>query len=149
MKEFVAQQIVKTEKELNSLRDFLRTNQLPADDLKITDSIYLTYYNSDDVLVGSGGLEFYGDKALLRSLAVSQAMRSQSLGKQIVDELIQQVKETGKNEIYLLTTTAYFFFLKFGFIEVQRVDVPEEVKASTEFSQICPASAHVMKLTVN
>jgi len=146
MKEFVVPQIVKTERELNALRDFLRMNQLPADDLKIADSVYLTYYNSEDVLVGSGGLEFYGDKALLRSLAVSQAMRSQSLGKQIVDELIQQVKETGKKEIYLLTTTAYFFFLKFGFVEIPRDAVPDEVKASTEFSQVCPSTARVMRL---
>jgi N-acetylglutamate synthase-like GNAT family acetyltransferase len=148
MKEFVVPQIVKTERELNALRDFLRMNQLPADDLKIADSVYLTYYNSEDVLVGSGGLEFYGDKALLRSLAVSQAMRSQSLGKQIVDELIQQLKETGKKEIYLLTTTAYFFFLKFGFVEIPSDAVPEEVKASTEFSQVCPSTARVMRLNL-
>lgn len=146
MKEFVVQQIIRSERELNLLRDFLRMNQLPADDLKITDSLYLTYYNSEDVLVGSGGLEFYGDKTLLRSLAVSQAMRSQSLGKQIVEDLIEQVKASGKKEIYLLTTTAYFFFLKFGFTEIRRDEVPEEVKASTEFSHVCPSTAHVMRL---
>ena len=146
MKEFVIQQIIRSERELNLLRDFLRMNQLPADDLKITDSLYLAYYNSEDVLVGSGGLEFYGDKTLLRSLAVSQAMRSQSLGKQIVEDLIEQVKASGKKEIYLLTTTAYFFFLKFGFTEIRRDEVPEEVKASTEFSHVCPSTAHVMRL---
>jgi amino-acid N-acetyltransferase len=149
MKEFITQQIIKTEKELEALSDFLRTNQLPADDLKLTDSLYLTYYDSHDNLVGSGGLEFYGDKTLLRSLAVSQVMRSQSLGKQIVADLIEQAKSSGKKEIYLLTTTAYYFFLKLGFTEIARGDVPEEVQSSSEFSQLCPSSAHVMKLTVN
>jgi amino-acid N-acetyltransferase len=98
--------------------------------------------------VGSGGLEFHGDKALLRSLAVSQSMRSQSLGKQIVEDLLQHVIERGKKEIYLLTTTAYFFFLKFGFAEVQRDEVPEEIKSSTQFSEVCPSSARVMRLTL-
>lgn len=148
MKEFITQQRVKSTRELDSLRDFLRVNQLPADDLNLSDSLYLTYYDFNEILVGSGGLEFYGDKALLRSLAVSQAMRSQSLGKQIVEDLLQHVRESGKKEIYLLTTTAYFFFLKFGFTEIQRSEVPEEIKSSAEFSEICPASARVMRLVV-
>ncbi len=146
MKEFITQQFVKSSRELDSLRDFLRINQLPADDLKLADSLYLSYYDSNEELVGSGGLEFYGDKALLRSLAVSQSMRSQSLGKQIVEDLLQQVKEKGIKEVYLLTLTAYYFFLKLGFTEINRTEVPEEIKSSTEFSQVCPASARVMRL---
>jgi len=148
MKEFITQQFVSSERELNSLKDFLRGNQLPADDLKLADSLYLTYYDTTEELVGSGGLEFYGDKALLRSLAVSQTMRSQSLGKQIVEDLTQQVKAKGIKEIYLLTLTAYYFFLKLGFSEVPRDVVPEEIKSSTEFSQVCPTSARVMKLVL-
>jgi len=146
MKEFITQQLVKTDKELNSLRDFLKANQLPADDLKLADSLYLTYYDSNEALIGSGGLEFYGDKALLRSLAVSQAMRSQSQGKQIVEDLIEQVKSKDIKEIYLLTLTAYYFFLKKGFTEINREAVPDEIKSSTEFSQVCPSSARVMRL---
>lgn len=146
MKEFITQQVVKSNRELDSLRNFLRVNQLPADDLKLANSLYLTYYDSNEALVGSGGLEFYGDKSLLRSLAVSQTMRSQALGKQIVNDLIQQVKSEGLKETYLLTQTAYYFFLKFGFSEINRDEVPEEIKSSTEFSQVCPTSARVMKL---
>jgi amino-acid N-acetyltransferase len=146
MKEFITQQLVKSDRELNSLRDFLRVNKLPADDLKLVDSLYLTYYDSTEKMVGSGGLEFYGDKALLRSLAVSQAMRSQSLGKQIVEDLVQHITAKGIKEIYLLTLTAYYFFLKLGFTEINRSEVPEEIKSSTEFSQVCPDSAHVMRL---
>lgn len=148
MKEFITQQFVNSERELNSLKDFLRGNQLPADDLTLTDSLYLTYYDTTEELVGSGGLEFYRDKALLRSLAVSQTMRSQSLGKQIVEDLTQQVKAKGIKEIYLLTLTAYYFFLKLGFTEVSRDAVPEVIKSSTEFSQVCPTSARVMKLAL-
>jgi amino-acid N-acetyltransferase len=146
MREFITQQLVKSEKELDSLRNFLGINQLPGDDIRLANSIYLTYYDSNEELVGSGGLEFYGDKALLRSLAVSQAMRSQSLGKQIVEDLMQQVKSKGIKEIYLLTLTASYFFLKLGFSEINRAEVPEEIKSSTEFSHVCPGSARVMQL---
>jgi len=149
MKEFVTHQLIKTEKELDNLRQFLRANQLPADDLKLTDSLFLAYFNSHDEMVGSGGLEWYGDKALLRSLAVSPALRSQSLGKQIVADLTSQAKTQHLKEVYLLTTTAFFFFLKFGFEEIVRDEVPDSIKGSTEFSQVCPSSARVMRLMLN
>lgn len=146
MKEFITQQIVKSQKELDVLRNFLRLNQLPADDLRLADSLYLTYYDSSEELVGSGGLELYGDKALLRSLAVSQTIRSQSLGRQIMEDLLQQVRSKDIKEIYLLTQTAWYFFLKLGFKEVNRGEVPDEIRNSTEFSQVCPGSARVMRL---
>jgi amino-acid N-acetyltransferase len=148
MKEFVVLQHVKTEKELESLKNFLKVNQLPADDLQLKNSLLLTYYNADDTLVGSGGLEFYEGKALLRSLAVSPELRGQQLGKQIVHDLLQQAREAGMNEVYLLTQTAFFFFQKLGFTEVQRDLVPAEIKASSEFSQMCPSTAQVMKLVL-
>lgn len=148
MKEFIVQQQVKTDKELESLKKFLQVNQLPADDLQLKNSLLLTYYNADDTLVGSGGLEFYERKALLRSLAVSPELRGQQLGKQIVQDLLQQARETGMNEVYLLTQTAFFFFQKLGFTEVQRDLVPAEIKASSEFSQVCPSTAQVMKLVL-
>jgi amino-acid N-acetyltransferase len=146
MKEFVVLQHVKTDKELESLKNFLKVNQLPADDLQLKNSLLLTYYNADDTLVGSGGLEFYEGKALLRSLAVSPELRGQQLGKQIVQDLLQQAREAGMKEVYLLTQTAFFFFQKLGFTEVKRDLVPAEIKASSEFSQVCPSTAQVMKL---
>lgn len=148
MKEFVVSQQVKTEKALTVLKKFLLVNQLPAEDLKLENSLLLTYYNTSDVLVGSGGLEFYGEKALLRSLAVSPEIRSQQHGKQIVKDLLHHARMAGVKEIFLLTETAFFFFQKFGFAEVPREEVPTEIKLSTEFSHVCPSTASVMKLTL-
>jgi amino-acid N-acetyltransferase len=148
MKEFVVQQEIKTEKELEALLVFLRANQLPADDLRLPNSVYLTYYNTHEILVGSGGLEIYGNKALLRSLAVSPEIRGQQLGKQIVADLLTKAKSMEMSEVYLLTETAFYFFHKLGFEEVERDEVPEEIRSTTEFSQVCSTSAHVMKLTL-
>lgn len=146
MKEFVVQQQIKTDKELEALQAFLRSNQLPASDISLESSIYLTYYNTLENLVGSGALEVYGDKVLLRSLAVSQELRGQQVGKQIVTDLLQKAKDLSIKEVYLLTETAFYFFQKLGFQELKRGDVPADIQASSEFSEVCPTSAHVMRL---
>jgi N-acetylglutamate synthase-like GNAT family acetyltransferase len=148
MKEFMVQQEVKSQKELEVLRGFLRSNQLPSDDIRLDNCVYFTYYNTDEALVGSGGLEIYGSKVLLRSLAVSPEVRGQQLGKQIVSDLLQKARNLSMNEVYLLTETAFYFFHKLGFEELKRDEVPEEIRSSTEFSQVCPTSAQVMKLVL-
>jgi amino-acid N-acetyltransferase len=79
---------------------------------------------------------------------VSQDFRGQLLGKQIVNKLLALAREKGMKEVYLLTNTAFLYFLKFGFNEAIREQVPEAIKASSEFSSVCPSSAHVMKLVL-
>ncbi len=49
------------------------------------------------------------------------------------------------NCLYLLTTTAKDFFNKEGYIVVNRDEVPEPIKNSSEFSSVCPSTAIVMK----
>jgi len=70
------------------------------------------------------------------------------LGKQIMEDLLQQVRIKDIMEIYLLTQTALYFFLKLGFKEINREEVPDEIRQSTEFSQVCPSSARVMRLVL-
>ncbi len=149
MREFIVKQEVKSSRDLESLQNFLRSNLLPADDLTLDNNVFLSYYNSEEKLIGSGGLEFHGDKVLLRSLAVSQELRGQQVGKQIVSDLLQLATEKKKKEVYLLTETAYYFFQKLGFNEIDRDAVPEEIKASSEFAHVCPTSAQVMRLVIN
>ncbi|MCC6836884.1 MAG: hypothetical protein IT213_18030, partial [Cytophagales bacterium] len=57
MKEFVVHHEIQSETELESLKQFLRGNNLPADDIALANSLFLVYYNTHEVLVGSGGLE--------------------------------------------------------------------------------------------
>lgn len=148
MREFIVKQRATTERELESMKNFLRSNQLPADDLKLDSSCLLMYYNGDDKLMGTGALEFYNQHALLRSLAVSPEVRGQQLGKQMVYDLLEQAAAAGCEEVYLLTETAPIFFKKFGFVEWKRDQVPVTIQSSSEFSYACPTSAQVMKLVV-
>lgn len=149
MKEFVVHHEIQSETELESLKQFLRGNNLPADDIALANSLFLVYYNTHEVLVGSGGLEFYHNFALLRSLAVSQEIRGQQLGKEIVDQLLKEARQRNVREVYLLTQTASFFFQKIGFKPIDRKSVPDAIQKSGEFATVCSPSAEVLMLKLH
>jgi amino-acid N-acetyltransferase len=139
--------IISDPESFEAFRSLLKSSSLPADDLNFTNHLLIGFYHESDP-VGTGGLEIYGDYALLRSLSVKVGIRGQAFGSTITDHLISQAKKKKLKAIYLLTETAHAFFLKKGFKDVARADVPEEVKASTEFSKVCPTTAVVMKMAL-
>jgi amino-acid N-acetyltransferase len=138
---------------LEKLQQFLQSNKLPYQDIDSSIStkgrMFLGYYDDAGELIGSGGLELYGDAALLRSLAVKENQRGKDLGKKIVDDLVSQARKANIANIFLLTETAKDFFLKKGFNLIDRNEVPENVRASSEFSHVCPASAVCMFYKLN
>jgi N-acetylglutamate synthase-like GNAT family acetyltransferase len=46
--------------------------------------------------------------------------------------------------VWLLTTTARAFFDKLGYAAVDRAGVPGAIRATAQFSALCPDSATVM-----
>ncbi|WP_276372362.1 arsenic resistance N-acetyltransferase ArsN2 [Chryseolinea sp. H1M3-3] len=130
--------------KLQELESFLELNNLPFTDLTLEGNVFWKYCDPQGNMVGSGGLEMYGDVALLRSVAVRQAERSKNLGSKIVNKLLQHAKESGIKSVFLLTETAHDFFLKKGFTDLSRDEVPIALKTSSEFSFVCPASAKCM-----
>jgi amino-acid N-acetyltransferase len=129
---------------LEKIQKLLQKNKLPYKDVKLDGGITIGYHGLDNTLLGSGALEFYGRFALLRSVAVEEIARGHSFGKYIVDDLLARAKAQGIKAVYLLTETAHDFFLKKGFRDVARDQVPSEVHASTEFTSVCPVSASCM-----
>ena len=141
--------IINDQKSLKKLQQLLKANKLPSSDLKLEGSFFIGYHNAEGILIGSGGLEQYGNTGLLRSIAVDEKLRGLALGKEIVDNIIEKAKQLKIKDLYLLTETAHNYFLKKGFQDVPRDAVPDAIKQSTEFSQVCQVSATVMKLTIN
>ena len=137
---------VQDHQSLERLQRFLKDNKLPFSDLKLEGNHFAAYQDDSGNIIGYGGLELYGETGLLRSIAVDEKMRGQSLGKKIVDDMIGKAKSSSIKEVYLLTETAHSYFLKKGFEDVSRDVVPEIIKQTTEFAQVRPASAVVMKL---
>ena len=98
-----------------------------------------------NTVVGSVGIEAHGSFALLRSAAVSEALRGRGVGRRLIEAVIEDSQQKGLHAVYLLTTTAENYFPSFGFERVERLSVPSELEASPEVQGACPASATVMR----
>jgi amino-acid N-acetyltransferase len=99
---------------------------------------------ADGQVVGTAALERYEDGALLRSVAVETGWRGRGLGGRLTEAATELARTLDAPAVYLLTTTAERFFSKYGFVRIERSDVPSSVQSSIEFTQACPASAIVM-----
>jgi N-acetylglutamate synthase and related acetyltransferases len=137
--------LIEDEKGFEAFRELLKASNLPADDLNFSKDLLVGYFEGN-ALVGTGGLEVYGQYGLLRSLSVKFGIRGKSVGTNITEYLIDEAKERKLKAIYLLTETASGFFQKRGFRPISRADVPEELKVSSEFSHVCGESAAAMML---
>ena len=122
----------------------LQTEKLPVEDLSASLEHFFVSLTGDNV-IGAIGLEQYGNIALLRSMVVSREHRNKSIALNLVRHLESYGSSLGVHSIFLLTETAVTYFEKKGYIKINREDVPETLKVSSEFSHVCPVSAIVMK----
>lgn len=127
-----------------SIISLLQNEKLPVKDLPDILSYFLVARDNDKV-VGVIGLEQYENYGLLRSMAVDTSHRNQSIATQLVKRLENLCTEKNISCIYLLTETAADFFRKKNYETIKREEVPEAIKASSEFSSVCPVSATVMR----
>lgn len=93
---------------------------------------------------GVVGVELHGADALLRSLAVAPAARGRGCGGALVKRAERHASEQGARRIYLLTTTAADFFAQLGYKRMDRDEAPESIRATSEFSTLCPVSSVLM-----
>jgi amino-acid N-acetyltransferase len=135
--------IINDAESFNTFQSLLQSANLPSHDLDFNKHLLIGFYDGITP-IATGGLEIYSKYALLRSLSVKFGVRGQSLGSTITEQLIDHAKAKNISAIYLLTETAHAFFLKRGFKDVAREDVPEEIKSTSEFSQVCSTTAACM-----
>jgi amino-acid N-acetyltransferase len=121
----------------------IKRNGLPIED--ISTSTKLFSITKDNEIAGTIGIEFYNQVALLRSLAVAETYRSKGIGGKLVEYIEKIAKQNAVKELILLTTTASDYFSKKAYRTIERNNVPEEIKKSSEFSSTCPSSAVIMK----
>jgi amino-acid N-acetyltransferase len=117
---------------------------LPTDDLDDADvELYGSFAGGE--LVGMIGLQRCGGRGLLRSLAVAPAARSHGVAAALCRGLLDLAARRGLPELWLLTTSARDYFPRHGFAAVARDEAPQEIRATAQFSSLCPASAVVMR----
>ena len=134
---------VGNEKDRKAVIELLSQNELPVSDLDEKKTLFVL--KEDDIIIGTGGLEFFHECAVLRSVSVKKEERGKSWGRFISRQLEEVAKAKGVNCLYLLTNTAVDFFSKEGYIQVEREKVPMQIQNSSEFASVCPSTAVVMK----
>jgi|SRR5471030_252871 len=131
--------------DLAFVRTLLADNALPNTDVDDSSRIqFLIADDADGQPAACIGVEAYGSEALLRSLAVSRARRGQGVGRALVVAAEDTSRALGVSRLYLLTTTVSDFFLHVGYDVVNRVDAPDSLQGSSQFAELCPASAVCM-----
>jgi len=126
------------------VRRLLAAAQLPADDLTAGHLENFFGCGTEQAPLGVAGLEICGPDALLRSLAVDEAARGQGCGRALVAAVERHARAQGVRHMYLLTITAARFFEALGYRMVSRDRAPEGVRATSEFSVLCPSTAAFM-----
>lgn len=121
----------------------LEASALPTVDLTEAEVRFYGLTNGAE-LDGVVGLEPRGAAALLRSLAVRSSLRGSGSGTRLVRAAEAAAGAAGVDELWLLTTTAEEFFRRQGYQVVPRESAPAGLKATSEFRDICPASAVCM-----
>ncbi|MFM0356505.1 arsenic resistance N-acetyltransferase ArsN2 [Paraburkholderia nemoris] len=135
--------------DLDAIKALLAENELPVADVDAALLVdFLVAEDTSGRIVGSVGLERFGREALLRSLAVAKTARGAALGTRLVTQAEDAAMNSGVSELWLLTTTAAGFFRRRGYLDIPRDAAPEQVSASRQFAEMCPASATCMYATI-
>ena len=130
--------------EFQAVVRILQEAQLPTEDLSASQLEHFSYAGPATHPTGLVGLELFGDVALLRSLAVVSSRRGYGDGQRLLAHAEDRARSAGVRELYLLTTTAEAFFAKCGYTRAARDTAPPAIRATREFSGLCPASSAFM-----
>lgn len=133
----------------DSVEKLLLENQLPTEDISTIDMENFFGCGQADNPQGVIGLEVHGEDGLLRSLAVSQPVRGSGCGAALIRKVEDHARTIGINHLYLLTETAEEYFKNKGYVAVTRDMVSESIAHTREFSELCPASASVMRKDIS
>jgi amino-acid N-acetyltransferase len=144
IKTFIMKVIQANQTHRPAIIELLKAEKLPVDDLPGNlDHFFVAVIDGE--IIGAIGLELYPPFGLLRSMVVQREYRNQKIAAVLVETLEKHAIDVEISWVYLLTETASAYFDKRNYQQIERRDVPDEIKGSTEFSSVCPVSAIVMR----
>ena len=132
--------------DLGSVKQLLASRKLFYSDIS-SDLLtnFFAYYSptvGGEQVLAVIGWEVFADCVLLRSLATRS--NGLGLGSQLVTFAEQKICNIPRKTIYLLTTTAKNYFQRLGYQLCARETAPLSIQRSSQFSNLCPASASLM-----
>ncbi len=84
-------------------------------------------YEEGGEILGCAALQVvWEDLAEIRSLAVKENRRGEGIGRALVLACLKEAKDLGISRVFSLTY-AKDFFLRFGFREVEKSDLPQKI----------------------
>ena len=101
-----------------------------------------------EFLIGSVGIEAYGESALLRSLAVHPDYQKRGVGRALITDGLKFARRNGMKTLYLLTDTARDYLVSLGFQETSRDTVPQKIRDTIEFSSLCPSTSTCLSMSL-
>ncbi|MDH3338126.1 MAG: arsenic resistance N-acetyltransferase ArsN2 [Gammaproteobacteria bacterium] len=134
-----------TDSDLSAAQSWLSDARLPSGDLTPAHMRNFLLALAGDDPLGMIGVEQFDNIGLLRSLVVDQSARGAGIGKQLVAALETRAAELGVNELWLLTIDADAYFARLGYVVANRDDAPDSIRATAEFSTLCPGDAVLMR----
>jgi arsenite methyltransferase len=130
--------------DLASVRALLALSRLPWDGLMDQFGEAYAVAEVDGHVVGVAGLETHGGHGLLRSVAVAPEWRLCGVAESLVSDRLEWARGRGLRSVHLLTTDASRYFERLGFRSIARDEAPEPIRASREYTSICPQNARLM-----
>lgn len=130
-----------------AIEGLLESSGLPVDGVREGLEHFLVYVQGG-ALLGTVGLELYGSAGLLRSTTVAAFARRRGIAAALVERALAEARARGCRAVYLLTLDAEGYFQRFGFAVTGRDDAPKAIRRSQEFTTLCPASAVLMRKTL-
>jgi amino-acid N-acetyltransferase len=131
--------------DLPKIRELLAEAKLPLDGLDDQFGPGYAVAVEGQQIIGAGGVERYGRWGLLRSVVTDPEWRGKGVAETLTRNRLAWAETEGLEGVYLLTETAASYFPRLGFAQVDREDLPLEIRESREFTSLCPASAVAMR----
>jgi N-acetylglutamate synthase-like GNAT family acetyltransferase len=131
--------------ERDGLAAALAKAGLPADDLE-SPGLLIWRFENDDVPVGFGGLEIFGDQALLRSVVTLPPVRNRGIGTAIVATLEAEARIRGCRAVWLVTDQAAAFFRGRDYRACERSEAPASIRKAVTFVHPEAAAAMMKRL---
>lgn len=131
--------------DLPRIRELLTVADLPLEGLDEQFGPGYAVAVEEQQVIGAAGVERYGRWGLLRSVVTDPEWRGQGVAETLTRNRLAWAVTEGLEGVYLLTTTAAGYFPRLGFAQVDREELPLEIRESREFSSACPETAVAMR----
>ncbi len=133
-------------RNLKDLRVLLLAEALPVETILSAPVQFYEIVTDTGARIGWGGLEIYGDHAVVRSVVIKSVLRKTGAGRVLIKSLIHEARALGLKKLWLLTISAEVFFEKMGFKHALRTDAPKDIQNCEEFTWAHNETAHCMNL---